>query len=85
MRQFNIRSTNAADYDAITTGLVGARDSYRVDLGPLTATTRDDEQSNKRIDYLFTFGGVKSVSTIVDPAGPRIADHLAIFGTISLE
>ncbi len=82
---FNIRSTDPAEYKAIFTRLNGARDSYQERLGPLTTTTRNDKQRKKRIDYLLTFGDVKAASTIVDPAGPRISDHLAVFGTIELD
>lgn len=82
---FNIRSTDSAAYEAIFTHLAGARDSYQPGLGPLTTTTRNEKHAEKRIDYLLTFGDVEATSTIIDPAGRRISDHLAVFGTISLE
>jgi len=81
---FNIRSTDPAAYNTIFTQLIGAHDSYREGPGPKT-TTRNEKHPEKRIDYLLTFGDVEAVSTIVDPAGDRISDHLAIFGTVSLE
>ena len=81
---FNIRSTDPAAYHEIFTHLTGARDSYQEGPGPKT-TTRNEKHPEKRIDYLLTFGDVEAVSTIVDPAGDRISDHLAVFGTVSLE
>ncbi len=82
---FNIRSTDPAAYGEIFTHLTGAHDSYRADLGPLTTTGRNPKQPDKRIDYLLTFGDAKATSTIVDPAGPKISDHLAVFGTVGAE
>lgn len=82
---FNIRSTDKEDYESIFARLAGARDSFKPELGQLTSTTRNDKQPDKRIDYLLTFGDAKAESTIVDPAGSRVADHLAVFGTIALE
>ncbi len=82
---FNIRSTEREAYDEIFVHLEGAHDSYQERLGPLTTTTRNEKQPKKRIDYLLTFGDVEAASTIVDVAGPRISDHLAIFGTVPLD
>lgn len=82
---FNIRSTEPEAYDAIFKHLEGARDSYQEQPGSPTTTTRNEDQPTKRIDYLLTFGDVHATSTIVDPAGPRVSDHLAIFGTVDLD
>ncbi len=82
---FNIRSTDPEAYDEIFKQLDRAHDSYQERLGPLTTTTRKEEQPKKRIDYLLTFGDVEAASTIVDPAGPRISDHLAVLGTVALQ
>jgi len=83
---FNIHSTTPEAYSKIFECLVGAQDSYKAGGGPLERTGRyDTDNMKKRIDYLLTFDGVEAVSTIVDPAGDRVSDHLAVFGTISLE
>ncbi|MBX7166612.1 MAG: endonuclease/exonuclease/phosphatase family protein [Pirellulales bacterium] len=82
---FNIRSTDAAAYEVIFKQLDGARDTYQQRPGALTTTTRNDQQPNKRIDYLLTFGDVRAESTILDLAGPQITDHLAVLGTIRLD
>lgn len=81
---FNIASTLRSDYEAIFDILQGAKDSYQEGLGLLKKTGRFSDTSNKRIDYLFSFGEVEATSTIVDPAGERISDHLAVFGTVNL-
>ncbi|REK11965.1 MAG: hypothetical protein DWQ37_13165 [Planctomycetota bacterium] len=82
---FNIRSNEPEAYGAIFSCLTDARDSYEKELGPLTTTTRNEKQPDKRIDYLLTFGDVQAASTIVDPAGETISDHMAVFGTVELE
>lgn len=82
---FNIRSTEPMAYDAIFTQLDGARDSYGEQPDAPTSTTRNDKEPKKRIDYLLTFGDIAAESTIVDLAGPRISDHLAVFGTVTIE
>jgi len=82
---FNIDSTNPAAYGEIFTRLTGAIDSYRDGSGLIKGTTRNQENPNKRIDYLFTFGAGEATSVIVDPAGHRIADHLSVFGKIVLD
>ena len=69
----------------VLSNTVGIFPQYLERLGPLTTTTRREDQPKMRIDYLLTFGDVEATSTIVDPAGPRIADHLAVFGTIALK
>lgn len=82
---FNIASTIPTDYQTIFDKLTGARDSYQAGLSPLKKTGRQNDSPEKRIDYLFTFDGVEATSTIVDPAGKRISDHLAVFGTVDLD
>ncbi len=81
---FNIRSTEPDSYSTIFSHLVGAKDSHEAGHGPLEGTTRNAKYPKKRIDYLLTFNGVEAVSTIVDPAGASVSDHLAVFGTVSL-
>lgn len=82
---FNIDSTKPDEYHEIFSRLIGARDSYKERSGFPKGTTRNPRFPNKRIDYLLTFGVADGSSTIVDPAGNRISDHLAVFGTIPLD
>lgn len=78
-------SKHPAAYDKIFAHLAGARDSYKEGLGPLERTARYSKTPKKRIDYLFTFGDIAAESTIVDPAGKHVSDHLAVFGVIELK
>lgn len=82
---FNIDCTQAADYAEIFAQLPGARDSHRVGCGTVERSVRPEGNANKRIDYLLTFDGTEAVSKIVDPAGRAVSDHLAVYGTISLD
>lgn len=82
---FNVPSNEADEYEQVFELLEGARDSYRAELGPVRQTGRNKKHPTKRIDYLLTFGDVQAESTIVDPAGDRVADHFAVYGTISLD
>ncbi len=82
---FNIDSTNPDAYNKIFQYLIGAKDSYKAGCSPLERTGRYSKDPKKRIDYLLTFDGVEALSTIVDPAGDTVSDHLAVFGVISLD
>ncbi len=81
---FNIDASEPAAYAELFAQLRGARDSFRSSPGTLNRTVRAEANPNKRLDYLFTFDGVEAVSEVVDPAGKRVSDHLAIFGKVSL-
>ncbi len=80
---FNIAS-NKSGYQTIFDKLAGAADTYKAECSVLKKSARYDDDPAKRIDYLLTFHGVKAISTIVDPAGETISDHLAVFGIVSL-
>ncbi len=82
---FNISSTSAAGPTMIATNLPGATDAYAASCSSIKKTGRYDDNPAKRIDYLFTFGGVQALSTVIDPAGETISDHLAVWGIVSLD
>ncbi|MBL9122571.1 MAG: endonuclease/exonuclease/phosphatase family protein [Planctomycetaceae bacterium] len=82
---FNIDSTDKRAYAEIFAQLPGARDSHRPGCGLGNRSVRPTENPDKRLDYLVTFDGVEAISQIVDPAGKQIADHLAVFATVSLD
>lgn len=82
---FNIDSTEPSEYDQIFALLEGAKDTYQAGQSPLEGTTRNKKYPKKRIDYLLTFDEATGTSTIIDPAGETISDHIAIFGTVKLD
>ena len=82
---FNIPSIEEDQYQLIFAKLTDAHDSYREESGPIKQTGRNKKFPTKRIDYLLTFGDTKAESTIVDPAGDRLSDHFAVFGTVKLD
>lgn len=82
---FNTHSTDPEAYNTIFEHLNGAMDTYADDCSKITGSTRKKEQPLKRIDYMLVFDDVKAKSIIVDPAGDRVTDHLAVFGAVSLE
>jgi len=78
-------ASNKPSYQQIFENLSGPRDSHAAGCGTLEKTGRYDDDPTKRIDYLLSFGGVDAVSTVVDPGGETLADHLAVFGTVTLD
>lgn len=82
---FNIDSTEPGEYDEIFALLEGAKDTYQAGQSPLEGTTRNKKYPKKRIDFLLTFDDATGTSTIIDPAGETISDHIAIFGTVKLD
>jgi endonuclease/exonuclease/phosphatase family metal-dependent hydrolase len=77
-------ASNKDGYQKIFDNMPGAVDSYRAGCGPLEKTGRYSDDPTKRIDYLLTFDGTEAMSTIVDPGGETLADHLAVFGIVAL-
>ncbi len=77
-------ASNKDGYQKIFDNLPGVVDSYLPGCGLLEKTGRYSDDPTKRIDYLLTFDGAEAMSTIVDPGGETLADHLAVFGIVAL-
>jgi len=78
-------NSNGDAYADIFDILEGSEDTYVAKCSALKSTARYADEPEKRLDYMLTFDDVDAVSTIVDPGGYTLADHLAVSGVISLE